>query len=475
MQDEEMDIKIREAASQHHPSYSDKSWKKMEKLLDIHLPQEKNRKRWFIFLLLFLLAGTALTVSVLKPWSSSRDKNTVSSKKDTPPGAVKQSVPYSNQPDPVQPPATIPVDAVPVASNTGDPGNNKAPDEGSTKAPVFTAPANQPVSNNTGLNMSNRSANKKDMTETLFRSGKRVSTQKSRTRTQVLQPGLAESNENKETTITTDQPFNNIKDLAKKAVTNEEKKLIDDKTIAIANDPEQKPLVKNDLAKKTDEKKEEKPLNMKNDENKTKPEKKKRGFGNNFAITASVGADMSFIKLNKPGKITLLYGAGLSYGITKHFSVSAGFYVSDKIYSATPEQYNNTIYPYLTGVNGDCRVYQIPVSIGYRFGQRKKHNWSGSAGLTSLLMKKEKYEYEYKNPAGQYYNYNRTIDNQNKHYFSVLSLAAGYQYHLGNRVTLSGEPFVNIPLKGIGFGKMKLNSAGVQVTVSVKPFAKKNK
>lgn len=470
-----MDIKIREAANQHHPSYSDKSWKKMEKLLDIHLPQEKNRKRWFIFLLLFLLAGTALTVAVLKPWSSSGEKNIAGSKNDNAPGDVKQSVPYSNQTDPVQPSATVPVDAAPIASTTSEPGNNKALDEANTKAPVVTAPSNQMVSNNTGPNISNPSANKKDRTETLFRSGKRVSAQKGRTRTQVLQPGLTESNDNKETDVTANQPFSNIKDLAKKAVTNEEKKLIDDKTIAIANDPEQKPVIKNELPKKTDEKKEVTPQNKKNDESKTKPEKKKRGFGNNFAITASVGADMSFIKLNKPGKITLLYGAGLSYGITKHFSVSAGFYVSDKIYSATPEQYNNTIYPYLTGVNGDCRVYQIPVSIGYRFGQRKKHSWSGSAGLTSLLMKKEKYEYEYKNPAGQYYNYHRTIDNQNKHYFSVLSLAAGYQYHLGNRVTLSGEPFVNIPLKGIGFGKMKLNSAGVQVTVSVKPFAKKNK
>jgi hypothetical protein len=61
----------------------------------------------------------------------------------------------------------------------------------------------------------------------------------------------------------------------------------------------------------------------------------------------------------------------------------------------------------------------------------------------------------------------------NKHYFSVLSLAAGYEYHPGNRVSLSAGPFVNIPLKGIGFGKMKLSSAGLQLNLAIKPFAKK--
>jgi len=230
-------------------------------------------------------------------------------------------------------------------------------------------------------------------------------------------------------------------------------------------------LLKTELDKKTEDKNSAKTTGKKNSEN--KQAKTKKGFGSNFAITASLGGDMSFISLNKPGKVTLLYGAGLSYGFAKRFSVSAGFYVSRKIYSATPAQYNNTIYPNLTEIDGDCKIYQLPLSIGYHFGQRKKHGWSGSAGLTTLLMKKEVYDYEYKNPSGQYYYYTRKLNDVNKHYFSVLSLSAGYEYRPGNRVSFSAGPFVNIPLKGIGFGKMKLNSAGLQLNLAVRPFAKK--
>ena len=514
MQDEEMDIKIKEAANQHHPPYSDKAWEKMEKMLDKHLPQKKDRRRWFVFLLLFVLLDAAILVAIVKPWKSSGAKKTEIAKNDEQPSTVKQSVPYSNQAENVQTtPGTVAdqntagadpsktnasdlnnndrvngqTSSSAVASNTtgSDPAknnastlNNNKPASKQTSSSTVASnkiPTGQLNKNAVGSKTSNRSSNKKDITESIFRSGKRPVSQKSKTRTTVLQPGLAEDNNKKVADVPADQPFSNIKDLAKKAVTNEEKKITDDKALATTTDtdPDKKPDIKTELAKKTDDKKDEKKPDKKNGDNKIKNEKPKKGFANNFAITATIGGDMSYISLKKPGKITMVYGAGLSYGFAKHFSVSAGFYVSDKIYSATPEQYNTTTYPYLTNINADCKIYQVPVSIGYHFGQKKKHSWSGSAGLTTLLMKKEVYDYQYKTPAGQNYSYQHTVDNQNKHYFSVLSLAAGYRYHLGNRVTLAGEPFVNIPLTGIGFGKVKLNSAGVQVTVSVKPFAKK--
>ena len=49
MPDEEIDNLIRDAANQHHPPYDDKAWGKMEELLDKHLPQKKDRKK-YIFL-----------------------------------------------------------------------------------------------------------------------------------------------------------------------------------------------------------------------------------------------------------------------------------------------------------------------------------------------------------------------------------------------------------------------------------------
>lgn len=203
--------------------------------------------------------------------------------------------------------------------------------------------------------------------------------------------------------------------------------------------------------------------------------KQKNKLGNNFGLTFSVGPDVSFVKLSNTGKTTLTYGAGISYGFAKRFTARTGFYASKKVYEAAPDQYHTPggNYPYLTNVDAKCNIYEIPVSLSYSFGQRKNHNWFGSVGLSSFIMKKEDYVYNYKTPTGQTYNYYYTANNQNKHYFSVLNLSGGYQYQFNKWLSIQAEPYLQIPLGGVGMGKIKLNSAGILFTVTVKPFAKK--
>jgi hypothetical protein len=203
--------------------------------------------------------------------------------------------------------------------------------------------------------------------------------------------------------------------------------------------------------------------------------KSENKFRNNFGLTFSAGPDVSFVKLSNTGKTTLTYGAGISYGFAKRFTARAGFYVSKKVYEATPDQYHTPggNYPYLTDVDAKCNIYEIPVSLSYSFGQRKKHNWFGSVGLSSFIMKKEDYVYNYKTPTGQTFSYSYAANNENKHYFSVLNLSGGYQYQFNKWLSLQAEPYLQVPLGGVGAGKIKLNSAGILFTVTVKPFARK--
>jgi hypothetical protein len=88
-------------------------------------------------------------------------------------------------------------------------------------------------------------------------------------------------------------------------------------------------------------------------------------------------------------------------------------------------------------------------------------------------MKNERYDYNYKTPAGYTYKYSKEASNENKHYFSVLTLSGGYQYMFNKRVSLQAEPYVKLPLIGIGLGKIDLNSAGILFSLTVKPFAKR--
>jgi hypothetical protein len=58
-------------------------------------------------------------------------------------------------------------------------------------------------------------------------------------------------------------------------------------------------------------------------------------------------------------------------------------------------------------------------------------------------------------------------------FFSVLDLSPGYSYSFNKKISLLTEPYLKIPLNGIGAGKVKLNSSGILFTLIVKPFYKK--
>ncbi|HVZ96458.1 MAG TPA: hypothetical protein VG847_06260, partial [Chitinophagaceae bacterium] len=204
-----------------------------------------------------------------------------------------------------------------------------------------------------------------------------------------------------------------------------------------------------------------------------KPAAGEKKFNGKFAVNISAGPDVSGVSMSRIGRIDLNYGIGFSYALSKRFSLRAGFYVSDKIYSADTTEYkipygNNA--DYLSGIYANCIVYDIPLTVSYTFPKVGNHDWLVSAGLSSYLMKKETYDYLYKYPSGYTDEKKWAIYNQNHHYLSVLDISAGYEYIFSKRTSLIAEPYVQLPLSGVGAGKVKLNSGGILFTVRIKPF-----
>lgn len=116
----------------------------------------------------------------------------------------------------------------------------------------------------------------------------------------------------------------------------------------------------------------------------------------------------------------------------------------------------------------DWNVIEVPLALSYIFRRQSKQAWF----VSSYFMKKETYKYHSKIAPGQYQDKIYTINNQNEHYLSSFRLSSGYEKKFNKTISLSAEPYLNLPLSGIGFGKVKLNSAGLLFSLSVKPFAK---
>ncbi len=207
-------------------------------------------------------------------------------------------------------------------------------------------------------------------------------------------------------------------------------------------------------------------------------DKKSKDKQYRFYIIASAGAEANGVKLFSADKITLRTGLAIGYQINKNISVQTGFFVSNKKYVAAGSDYQTKPGSYwnivdLKSIEANCRVYEIPVTIRYDFTPGKKLNIFGTAGLSSYIMKKEDYHMYYDRYGSMHEADVSYSGNQNL--FSVLKISAGVEKNLSKQFSLIAAPGLSIPLAGVGEGKVKLYSADIMIGLKFTPHRKKLK
>lgn len=503
MQFDDFDKKIIDAANHHHPAYDEKAWDKMEELLDKHLPVQKdNRRRIFFFLLLLVLVGSGaffLIRGFNKPQSTIAKEqykdpaNALSTEQaatkstpatgETSTGNDKSAVKGENATEQAAGTKPVPAADDKVANNGNKQVEDPAVSVPGKKSPTVVLPGSTPP----GKNAAAVEVNASDLPEK----------QNGQLKTKTIVTGTAGANKGNQKIVKkiAGHAGNGIPNTPDSKITSDQNNQVAESGTtgnnkndsAVQHNPlpvtgtqpppgpkkDNTAIAPDSASQKQDGKKDdaqaESPKPAVSKKSVKKPGKQKRSF---FAINLSAGPDLSYVGISELGKVKMRYGAGLGYTFN-HFTIRSGFYISKKIYSAEGTYYH-PFYASLEKVDGDCKVFEIPVTVSYNFGRTKNHNWFASTGLSSYLMKKETYAYHTKDPVSGNTNlYWKSWDNKNKHYFSVLNLSAGYERYFSKTLSLIAEPYMQIPFAGVGNGKMKLFSSGVQVTLSIKPFTRK--
>lgn len=442
---ENFDKKIREAAERHHPAYDEKAWAKMEKMLDKHMPVEENRRRRFLFIL-FLLAGLGVAgLLVVKPWKHSPDQ-LVAKETVSPSGNTTQQLPTQN---PVQTESTI-TSTEPVENQPGEKqatGNNNE----DKSFPDSDVPLNdQRVSPGNKKNTFNSNRDNSSTAE------ERKQEKNTETTVQVVPTDGSQVSAKKDIIETVN---NKLIEEAKKV------------TAPVTGKTDDIP-VNSITTPGTDSKKDQVVSN---------PLRAKNKKSHAFLFTVGGGPDISFVRAGEPGKVKFFGGAGIGYMYNNRISVRTGFYSGRKIYSAEPGDYNpppgfSLYYPYLQKVDANCKIYEVPIAVGYHFGNKDKRQFFVSAAVSSFFMKEETYNYHYKyTPTGPTVSRERSIYDVNKHYFAGFGISGGYTHKLTPRISVTVEPYAKIPLQGVGYGKVKLNSAGVLISAGIQPFGSAKK
>jgi hypothetical protein len=204
--------------------------------------------------------------------------------------------------------------------------------------------------------------------------------------------------------------------------------------------------------------------------NKTKDKMEKKS---GIYVTGFVGMGTDRTTWGNASKLTPKYGLGLGFAINDKWSVAVGIRRHKKIYTAGANDYKAKSGYWsmvdIQKVNADCIVYEIPLTVNYNLMEKNGYRIFGSAGVSSLIMKNEQYDFSYINTSGQAAKGSSSYTG-NKHYFSTVNLGAGVSKKLNKRIHIFASPALSLPIKGIGEGAIKLKSFEIMCGINYFPF-----
>ena len=199
---------------------------------------------------------------------------------------------------------------------------------------------------------------------------------------------------------------------------------------------------------------------------------KKIPFRNRWMLGFIVAPDINSIRLLHDNTVTALIGGQLSYDISPRWSVSTGILYNNKKYSGGADYYKlpegywlnrtNGIIP--DNILGSCRVLDIPLMITYDIIKKEHISFTASAGSGSYLMLDEKYDFEFSqnNPGAE--TEWKTEKNSGA-IFNMANFAIGMEIQTSRKTILAVEPYLKLPLKELGWGKVNLYSMGLYFTM----------
>ncbi len=221
---------------------------------------------------------------------------------------------------------------------------------------------------------------------------------------------------------------------------------------------------------------EDKPAEIAKTEKKAAAKNNSKQNNSRFSIGLLTGIDKSSVHNVSDNNFGYSVGLTGQYNISKRWSVSTGLIYTKKEYTAAGDDYHPpkhywTYYVDLKKVSGDCQMLEIPLNVRYNINQNTKSQWFASAGLSTYFMMNQNYRYYYYftgMPSER--DWNRSDDTT--HLLSIVNLSAGFEKSISRTLSIQAEPYLKIPLSGMGFGQMDINSYGLYLTLKYSPIKK---
>jgi hypothetical protein len=192
-----------------------------------------------------------------------------------------------------------------------------------------------------------------------------------------------------------------------------------------------------------------------------------------FYVGIMGGVDATTVKFQKIEDAGFSYGILFGYQLNKKWSIETGAYLERKYYYSDGKYLNTSkIYmppnSWIDDASGDCKMIEVPLAIKYNISTRKNSGFFAKLGSSSYIMQKENYTYNYYYGTSGPVPHKKEYKNSSTNLFSAVNVSGGYTHRLGNFGDLRIEPYLKLPVSGMGIGKLPFLSTGLQIGISRK-------
>ncbi|XOV95036.1 MAG: hypothetical protein ACFHWX_10065 [Bacteroidota bacterium] len=200
------------------------------------------------------------------------------------------------------------------------------------------------------------------------------------------------------------------------------------------------------------------------------PDKKKRF---QFGATIGVAPDFNGVGMMHSDK-TLSGQVGVQLFATylKRISLTSGVFFGKKKYTAQGAEYSppnnywirktNGVVP--MEVIGTSVVIDVPINLSYNWNPGRRLQFLSSVGVSSYYILSEDcwYKFQSNNPGAEG---GWETDQMVKNAFGVGNISLGMLWYIKPRLGLKIEPYLKVPFKDFGWGKINLYGAGSLISV----------
>ena len=167
------------------------------------------------------------------------------------------------------------------------------------------------------------------------------------------------------------------------------------------------------------------------------------------------------------------FDAGLlvGYRVNSRLSFETGVIRNNKNYVSQGKDFNmNKIRSSMPAgmvvdnLQSKSSLIEIPLKVKYDVIAKRKSNVFIGAGVSSYIMTKEKNNYDV-SLNGVQSKFEKVYTKNSYDVPAVANLSIGYEQSISNYLHLRIEPFLKIPIQGVGVGSLPITSAGLQVGI----------